>query len=144
VTFVDETGDVASHYEGVSASERPVPPSEAMSVDFRRTPDHEPGFRTPNTSSHTYARATDESPVPTAMLARILSPTGTKPEEIILPRLPELSRSKSQLLPGQGPVAVEALPSIYSDTPIWPLTDPSEALLLRHFVQNLAIWVTEI
>jgi len=33
------------------------------------------------------------------------------------------------------------LPSIYLDTPVWPLTDPAEALLLRHFVQNLAIWV---
>lgn len=32
-------------------------------------------------------------------------------------------------------------PQIYSGAPIWPLTDPSEALLLRHFVQNLAIWV---
>ncbi|KIN05899.1 hypothetical protein OIDMADRAFT_113285 [Oidiodendron maius Zn] len=33
------------------------------------------------------------------------------------------------------------IPAIYSDTPIWPLTDPSEALLLRHFVQNLATWL---
>lgn len=33
------------------------------------------------------------------------------------------------------------VPQIYSRAPIWPLTDPSEALLLRHFVQNLAIWV---
>jgi hypothetical protein len=32
-------------------------------------------------------------------------------------------------------------PSIYLDTPVWPLTDPSEAVLLRHFVQNLATWV---
>lgn len=35
------------------------------------------------------------------------------------------------------------LPPIYSSTPIWPLTDPSEAFLLRHFVQNLAIWVRD-
>jgi hypothetical protein len=32
-------------------------------------------------------------------------------------------------------------PSIYLNTPVWPLTDPSEAVLLRHFVQNLATWV---
>jgi hypothetical protein len=31
--------------------------------------------------------------------------------------------------------------SIYSAKPVWPLTDPAEARLLRHFVQNLAIWV---
>jgi hypothetical protein len=36
----------------------------------------------------------------------------------------------------------EALRSqIYLDHPIWPLTDDSEALLLRHYVQNLATWV---
>jgi hypothetical protein len=35
----------------------------------------------------------------------------------------------------------QTIPQIYSERPAWPLTDPSEALLLRHFVQNLAIWV---
>lgn len=34
-----------------------------------------------------------------------------------------------------------SIPPIYSERPIWPLADPAEALLLRHFVQNLAIWV---
>ncbi|KUJ06789.1 uncharacterized protein LY89DRAFT_726203 [Mollisia scopiformis] len=34
-----------------------------------------------------------------------------------------------------------SLPSIYLDKPVWPLTDPQEARLLRHFVQNLAIWL---
>jgi hypothetical protein len=38
-------------------------------------------------------------------------------------------------------LAQDSLPSIYLSTPVWPLTDPSEAALLRHFVQNLAIWV---
>ena len=32
-------------------------------------------------------------------------------------------------------------PNIYLDKPVWPLKDPEEALLLRHFVQKLAIWV---
>jgi hypothetical protein len=41
----------------------------------------------------------------------------------------------------QSSVTSPALPSIYLDAPVWPLTDPSEAVLLRHFVQNLAIWV---
>lgn len=35
-----------------------------------------------------------------------------------------------------------AAPTIYLDKPIWPLKDPEEALLLRHFVQKLAIWVS--
>ena len=30
---------------------------------------------------------------------------------------------------------------IYLERPVWPLADPAEALLLRHFVQNLATWV---
>jgi hypothetical protein len=34
-----------------------------------------------------------------------------------------------------------SLPSIYLDKPVWPLIDPQEARLLRHFVQNLAIWL---
>lgn len=38
-------------------------------------------------------------------------------------------------------IAPVSLPSIYLETPVWPLTDPAEAILLRHFVQNLAIWV---
>lgn len=33
------------------------------------------------------------------------------------------------------------LPPIYSEEPVWPLTNPEEALLLGHFVQNLAIWL---
>jgi hypothetical protein len=35
------------------------------------------------------------------------------------------------------------IPPIYSDRPVWPLADPAEAKLLRHFVQKLAIWVSE-
>jgi hypothetical protein len=42
----------------------------------------------------------------------------------------------------QSSVAQQSLPSIYLSAPVWPLTDPSEALLLRHFVQNLATWVS--
>lgn len=34
------------------------------------------------------------------------------------------------------------IPPIYSEHPIWPLADPAEAELLRHFVQKLAIWVS--
>ena len=34
-----------------------------------------------------------------------------------------------------------SIPPIYSERPVWPLEDPAEALLLQHFVQNLAIWV---
>jgi hypothetical protein len=32
-------------------------------------------------------------------------------------------------------------PTIYLDKAVWPLKDPKEALLLRHFVRKLAIWV---
>lgn len=36
---------------------------------------------------------------------------------------------------------IPPLPSIYLEKAVWPLKDPAEALLLRHYVQNLAIWV---
>ena len=36
------------------------------------------------------------------------------------------------------------IPPIYSDKPVWPLADPAEAKLLRHFIQKLAIWVRGI
>jgi hypothetical protein len=39
--------------------------------------------------------------------------------------------------------ASTSIPPIYSDRPVWPLADPAEALLLRHFVQNLATWVRQ-
>jgi len=32
-------------------------------------------------------------------------------------------------------------PTIYLEKAVWPLKDPREALLLRHFVRKLAIWV---
>lgn len=31
---------------------------------------------------------------------------------------------------------------IYLNEPVWPLTSPDEALLFRHFVQKLAMWVS--
>lgn len=34
-----------------------------------------------------------------------------------------------------------SLPHIYLDKPVWPLKDLSEAMLFRHFVEKLAIWV---
>ena len=40
-----------------------------------------------------------------------------------------------------GSLLAHASPTIYLETPVWPLKDPAEALLLRHFVQKLAIWV---
>ncbi|KAK3937455.1 hypothetical protein QBC46DRAFT_392691 [Diplogelasinospora grovesii] len=32
-------------------------------------------------------------------------------------------------------------PRIYLDEPVWPLSNPAEAVLFRHFVQKLAIWL---
>jgi len=138
VTFVDETSDVASQYDEESSSRS----SELM----RRTPDHEPGAGISAGTSHMLHSLDKQSPNSGALLARIISPKRNLPDDhISLPRLPELSRSNSELNSTNASVPIEvlnsAVSSIYSDAPIWPLTDPSEALLLRHFVQNLAIWV---
>lgn len=95
----------------------------------------------------------EDSDSENATLARIISHTGNQ-SHISLPRLTELSRSNSELQPVQESTKkdiqdkriatfqnLNGLLAIYSHSPIWPLTDPSEALLLRHFVQNLAIWL---
>jgi hypothetical protein len=46
--------------------------------------------------------------------------------------------------PFPSSIAPAPPPSIYLESPVWPLTDPSEAVLLRHFVQNLATWVCNL
>jgi hypothetical protein len=46
--------------------------------------------------------------------------------------------------PSISSIDIPQLPSIYLEKPIWPLKDPTEALLLRHYVQNLAIWVSDL
>jgi len=46
------------------------------------------------------------------------------------------SPNASVYLPGRPET-----PPMYKTKPIWPLTDPEQAGLFRHFVQNLAIWV---
>lgn len=38
-------------------------------------------------------------------------------------------------------LARERRSTIYLSTPIWPLADRDEAILFRHYIQKLAIWV---
>lgn len=55
-----------------------------------------------------------------------------------------LSPSQQHSLPIEyryDETAAQLQSQIYLDHAVWPLTDPSEALLLRHYVQNLATWV---
>jgi hypothetical protein len=60
----------------------------------------------------------------------ILNKGGIEPVHPIAPQAYELSTESPPI------------PPIYSDKPAWPLADPAEAKLLRHFIQNLAIWVS--
>lgn len=156
VTFVDETIEVASQYNGdtdivpasvEAAISSPIRPTDIFQQRPHISPEPEHSL-----ISSTTALGSPPSPMPTEdrqessqeaspILARIISPTRKQNEQhdqLKLPRLPELN---SQLLQSSSPTELQLFPSIYSEEPIWPLQDPSQALLLRHFVQNLAIWV---
>lgn len=153
------TNQDIKRYAEESDSDSP-PPQSTTRVKIRAK------SRQPNTPIETIQHSadtsisTDNNPAKISTLARIISPHGNQHEDLKLPRLPELSHFNARLhtvhdssVEVSSAVTVPpeiARPSpeqrrtelhpIYS-APIWPLTDPSEALLLRHFVQNLAIWV---
>lgn len=113
--------------------------------------------------------ATLQTSTPTSSFGQLGSPVSTFSERHTNPDSPVFSHDDSPqvslpdlpLAKGQGdndgatvstysesthmlPDREDASPlsPIYLELPVWPLTDPSEALLLRHFVQNLAIWVS--
>jgi hypothetical protein len=53
------------------------------------------------------------------------------------------SRASSEPRAAQRSSMLHTSPT-YLERPIWPLKDPSEALLFRHYVENLAIWVRSL
>jgi hypothetical protein len=171
VTFVNETDATVNSYEDDSESEAPNQASEngptgspcssstqLLQSESPRSPiRHRPSWTLENTP-----RPISVSSLEQADSAFI----GPMPQPSILPTLPSSTQDFIQLpspsSPSYGRVSENdiaslsrqptqptfenilqsaPLPSIYLETPVWPLKDPAEALLLRHYVQNLAIWV---
>jgi hypothetical protein len=161
---MDETNDVASFYDSEPRPERPIPRPEGRSND--QTIPCEYGGQ--QLLSQVGLRSSSEGTQSSTCLASQRTSSAGKPStELILFSQPLQPQVPGQSLPSfDHPLTIEelidqgaagsshpssseeyvhnqlhSLPPIYSNTPVWPLTDPSEALLLRHFVQNLAIWV---
>jgi hypothetical protein len=118
-----------------------IPDSDSRSIP--RTPKNDISFGDTDSSAHGELGQENIAPKP-AMFSHHdfaqLSPSD--PTAKALPEEDSIVLSYAKYHHGfQISVVPQPLPSIYLDTPVWPLTDPSEAVLLRHFVQNLATWV---
>lgn len=165
VTFVDETQELVNNYEDESDIENVdvgiagvvESPHSTSATQVSQSESPHPSWtlvRTPR-------------PLSVSSLVHAESPfIGPLSEHVSLPKLPPLPRDLTQLpspssfnvrrqIDGEIPSTGEfvevntsfsnqrspSLPPIYTNKPVWPLTDPAEALLLRHYVQNLAIWL---
>lgn len=170
LTFVDETPSLNNNdYESESENGEPseeAPPEYTQTSTSQFTQDeasHSPF------DDHQSLRSGTASLPPLATLSWEQPSTSTfEPHhQVSLPRIPGLPHHDFTQLPSpvpstprailnhdtsthtyhedhntfRDPVSSISLPSIYLDKPVWPLTDPQEARLLRHFVQNLAIWL---
>ena len=171
VTFIDETEGLSNSYESESESDAHFAPSEdrpSVSAGSNSS-SHVP--RSAGSPSLTSIRLILESDtVETTTSPGNSSSLGAmKPSIVDTPshhsnssRSPIFPHEVFAQLPSPNPSTGKAIaeedtltltfdefqntiapppPSIYLDTPVWPLTDPAEAVLLRHFVQNLATWV---
>jgi hypothetical protein len=160
VTFVDETSDIANNYDGDS----PViitlqfeDRNTDQSVSSDTPSQFEPGPRAHSieTGSASFSSSSSRTisstkainfpqslypSVPTQPLPSYHQPLSI--DELIDQRTTRSAYRHGHQTYSQGHSNSNlTIPPVYSDTSIWPLTDPSEALLLRHFVQNLATWV---
>lgn len=159
MTFLDETDEVASTYDGDSDAIIPRFEDQAndQSVLSDSASQGESPVHSTNQSSGTGSSAlsTSSSHLKSSMdlvnFPQRPDPLSLNPsmpsyhhpltiEELIDQRATGSAHQHGHQMYGHDHNA-STIPQIYSRTPIWPLTDPSEALLLRHFVQNLAIWV---
>lgn len=171
LTFIDETEGLSNSHESGSESDTPFAPSEdrpSTSAGSTSSSHIPRSAVSPSLSSIRLILDSDTGQTPRSprsfpslgtMNPSILDKPGVK---IISSKPSIFSNDDFVQLPSPDPSTGKAFveedsvsltyegfqnsiapppPSIYLDTPVWPLTDPSEAVLLRHFVQNLAIWL---
>lgn len=105
-----------------------------QATPVQRVERHQSLPRIPGVSQHEFAISHLPSPVPSS------SKGVSENEPSSIASFTEISLTEHEHVFDE-PLDLDPSPPIYLDRPIWPLTDPAEALLLRHFVQNLAIWV---
>ena len=171
VTFIDETEGLSNSYESGSESDAPFAPSEGRpSVSAGSTSSSHVPRSTGSPSLTSIRLILDSDAVQTPKSQGNSSSLGALNPSVVGTPGHHSNPSKTPIfphdifaqLPSPNPSTGKAVaeenalilafdefqntiapppPSIYLDTPVWPLTDPSEAVLLRHFVQNLATWV---
>ena len=172
VTFIDETEGLSNSYESGSESETPFAPSEdrpSVSADSTASSQVDRSAVSPSLSSirlipDSVIRRTPRSAENALPLGSLASTIDILGQHNLSSKSPVFPHNDFEQLPSPDPSTGKAIaeedsvalaydpfqtgieppppPSIYLDTPVWPLTDPSEAVLLRHFVQNLATWVS--
>lgn len=169
MTFVEETQEVNGSYDSGSDSGPPSPKSRrtesSLTIDaviHSRNESH----LSQSSSSILIRSGNPPTSRPSSVLAVELSPTSSSPHcstssgqaQNTHQLLPSPESSIAHGFPSHRPPSIppetpdpllnptetRIFPSIYLDEPVWPLTDPAEAKLLRHFVQNLAIWVSAL
>ncbi|PMD35790.1 hypothetical protein L207DRAFT_94577 [Hyaloscypha variabilis F] len=171
LTFIDETEGLSNSYESGSESDAPFAPSEGRpSVSAGSTSSSHVPRSTGSPSLTSIRLILDSDAVQTPRSQGNSSSLGALNPSVVGTPGHHSNPSKTPIFPhdifaqlpspnpstGKAVAEEDALilafdefqntiapppPSIYLDTPVWPLTDPSEAVLLRHFVQNLATWL---
>lgn len=168
MTFVNETEALVSHYEDDSDSDTPRQTSDSGPAESPySTVTQAPQTSSPKSPMRRESSWTlDQSPRPTSapsfelskspIVRSVQRPNSASKlpplHELIQLPSPTSSVATGSHFSSERLVNYPALPnildatvstSIYLDKPVWPLRDPAEALLLRHYVQNLAIWVSK-
>lgn len=139
---MDETSDITSIYD--SESPGPYTPRfEDRSIDQSISSDNASQVSSrPQGSLQSIGTESLARPTPSS---RINQPLRSYDHPLSIEQLTDQGSSPPSHQHGHQMYGLDhsasTIPQIYSSAPVWPLTDPSEALLLRHFVQNLAIWV---
>lgn len=171
LTFIDETEGLSNSHESGSESDTPIAPSEdrpSVSADSTASSQVYRSAVSPSLSSirlipDSITSRTTRSPENALPLESLASTIDILGQHNLSSKSPVFPHNEFEQLPSPDPSTGKAIaeedsvalaydpfqtgieppppPSIYLDTPVWPLTDPSEAVLLRHFVQNLATWL---
>ena len=168
VTFLDETREISSNYASEFHSEPPIPGVGNPPTDLSITNSDELSTNGSRPAPEANVRRKRSLSPDSSGIQKARPPIRPSTEVVLFSPLPEAAQSNQSLPAFDHPLTIKELidqgtleqthPSgseacltaqisgslepIYSRiAPIWPLTDISEALLLRHFVQNLAIWV---
>ncbi|KAH8817319.1 hypothetical protein F5884DRAFT_853740 [Xylogone sp. PMI_703] len=136
---IPEQADSSSDFEGLESQDSPSE-SHPHHGEYEPTPpqsrtsDHSPvEYSKDGTSSETHSITRSQTPYQQQLSLNSKHSTHHRSSSEL-----NFSTSSNRTNPTNANIPRS---QIYSDQPIWPLKNSSEALLLRHYVQNLATWL---